>query len=79
MFFRLDPTYSFESPSAINPTFPPAQSTGSGAAPSGPAAGGPAAGTRSGCTATAQLTSTTPSATAVPGVPPRSLTTDERA
>eukprot|EP00965_Chrysotila_dentata_P123351 4076842-Pleurochrysis_carterae.AAC.1 len=27
MFFRLDPTYSFESPSPINPTFPPAQST----------------------------------------------------
>eukprot|EP00965_Chrysotila_dentata_P091220 3012249-Pleurochrysis_carterae.AAC.1 len=76
MFFRLDPTYSFESPSPINPSFPPAQSTGTGAATGGSTAGGPAAGTRSGSTAAAPLSGAIPPG---PTVPTRTLTPDERA
>eukprot|EP00965_Chrysotila_dentata_P066464 2200659-Pleurochrysis_carterae.AAC.1 len=43
LFFRLDPSYSFVSPSPLNPTFSAAHSVG-GSAP----VGGPAGGTRSG-------------------------------
>eukprot|EP00965_Chrysotila_dentata_P076559 2527910-Pleurochrysis_carterae.AAC.1 len=71
MFFRLDPTYSFNAPSPTNPTFPVAQSTGTGSATSGPAAG-----TRSGAT-TAAPAAAPPQP--VSNVPSRTLTADERA
>eukprot|EP00965_Chrysotila_dentata_P198911 6179087-Pleurochrysis_carterae.AAC.1 len=75
MFFRLDPSYTFEAPSPLNPTFPAAHSASSSAP-----AGGPAGGTRSGAGTQAQAASQTSSvAPSGTNLPPRNLTTEERA
>eukprot|EP00965_Chrysotila_dentata_P051416 1705003-Pleurochrysis_carterae.AAC.1 len=69
IFFRLDPTCSFESPSPINPQFPPAQLTASDGSSAGPAGG-----TRSGATAAAPAAAAPSDLTR----PPRLLTADKR-
>eukprot|EP00965_Chrysotila_dentata_P050185 1662576-Pleurochrysis_carterae.AAC.1 len=72
MFFRLDPSYSFEAPSPLNPTFPAAQSANASAPASGPA-GGTRSGTGSQTQSTAQSITAAPYA---PNLPPRDLTAD---
>eukprot|EP00965_Chrysotila_dentata_P000059 2008-Pleurochrysis_carterae.AAC.1 len=68
VFFRLDQSYTFESPSPINPHFSAAQST-----PTDGGSVGPAGGTRSGATTAAPAAAPASD----PNRPPRPLTADE--
>eukprot|EP00965_Chrysotila_dentata_P008350 272403-Pleurochrysis_carterae.AAC.1 len=70
VFFRLDTTYTLDSPSPINPTFPPVAA----AAPGATTTAGPAT-----CASTRMASASLPSQPLSVSAPPRVFTDAERA